>query len=121
MKYACCLLMVILTLVGCTSKRSGYAVDAYNPPLGMTYREVIAHLGNPTTVKPLKDGMEAIWIGSATSGGSCHISFSYVRWVSFGKVHTETLGRRLCFDGKGQLFASFPIGEGDPAWGLSPF
>ena len=50
----------VLGLCGCISRRSGYAASNTEVHLGMTYHEVIAQLGNPSYLRPLPEGHEAL-------------------------------------------------------------
>ena len=118
------LLLALLALcAGCISERSGYAAYGPVPPkVGATYRDAVTTLGNPMTVRDLPDGStEAVWVGTATCGGAFEVSFWGVRFVRLGSTETVTQGRRLVFDAAGRLTASWPVGEGDPPWGVVPF
>ena len=46
-RFSLLLLLGALGLCGCISRRSGYAASTADIRLGMTYREIIAQLGNP--------------------------------------------------------------------------
>lgn len=119
------LLLLALALgltVGCVSRRAGYAALEVEPALGTPYREVLAELGNPTAVRPLRqgDGFEAVWAGLATLGGEVKLGYSGVG-VRVGRTRSEVFGRRMVFDAQGRLTGSWPVGPGEPAWGWFPF
>lgn len=118
------LLLALLALcAGCISERMGYAALDVEPPRpGATYHDAVTTLGNPSAVRALPDGgTEAVWMGTATRGGAFEVSFWGVRFVRLGSTETVTQGRRLVFDAAGRLTASWPVGEGDPPWGVVPF
>ncbi|HIV09652.1 MAG TPA: hypothetical protein IAC79_06035 [Candidatus Spyradenecus faecavium] len=116
-------LAAVALCAGCISERMGYATrDAEPPAPGATLQEAVAALGNPTAVRDLPTGgTEAVWVGTATRGGAFEVSFWGVRFVRLGATRTTTQGRRLVFDAAGRLTASWPVGEGDPPWGVVPF
>ncbi len=115
------ILVCIGTLLGCTTRRSGYAVDEWVPTPGMTYYDVLGHLGNPMRVKVLDSGTEAVWIGSMTNGGSFILGYSGIRFT-LGNERAATAGLRLHFDNKGQLTSASPIGSTElPPWSICPF
>ena len=102
-------LAVLALCAGCISERMGYAALDVEPPRpGATYHDAVTTLGNPMTVRDLPDG-------------STEISFWGVRLLRLGNTETVTQGRRLVFDAAGRLTASWPVGEGDPPWGVVPF
>lgn len=117
------LLAVLALCAGCISERSGYAAyDPVPPRPGATYRDAVTTLGNPSAVRALPDGgTEAVWLGTATRGGAFEVSFWGVRLLRLGNTETVTQGRRLVFDAEGRLTTSWPVGEGDPPWGVVPF
>ncbi len=119
MKFRLFFMVGLLALIGCTSRRTGYAVDEWQPTPNCTYYEALAHLGNPTTIKSIDSGTEAVWMGSATTGGVCTVGYWGIRFT-LGKAHTESSGLRLRFDKKGRLQEVHPIGM-PPSWGIVPF
>lgn len=111
-----------LTAPGCVSRRSGYAVSEATPALGTPYRTVLATLGNPTAVRPLRQngGFEAVWAGLATLGGETKLGY-WGLGIRFGRTRSESFGRRMVFDAQGRLCGSWPVGPGEPTWGWFPF
>ena len=120
---AALLAAVLAVCAGCISERSGYAtLDVEPPSPGTTLRDAVAAWGNPSVVRDLPNGgTEAVWVGTTTRGGAFEVSFWYVRLWRQGSTRTVTQGRRLVFDATGRLTASWPVGEGDPPWGVVPF
>lgn len=108
-------------LCGCISRRSGYAASNSDIHPGLTYRDVIARLGNPSFVRPLPAGHEALWAGMATSGSEFSLKYSGVSLLKLGRTRTQSIGRRMRFDANGRLLSSAPTGSGEPAWGWLPF
>lgn len=108
-------------LCGCISRRSGFAVAPSDIRLGMTYREVVAQLGNPAFVRPVADGEEAVWAGMATSGSELSIKYYAIRLLKIGRTRTRSIGQRMRFDATGRLISATPTGTGEPTWGWLPF
>ena len=115
------LLTLAATLCGCISRRSGYAASSADVRPGMTYREVIAQLGNPSFVRQLPEGTEALWAGMATSGSEFSLKYYGAPLLKLGRTRTQAIGRRMRFDSQGRLLSSLPTGTGEPAWGWLPF
>ena len=115
------LLLGAALLCGCISRRSGYAAVNGDLRPGLTYRDVIAQLGNPSFVRSLPDGHEALWAGMATSGSELSLKYSGVPLLKLGRTRTQSIGRRMRFDAHGRLLSSAPTGSGEPAWGWLPF
>ncbi|MGN0886327.1 MAG: hypothetical protein ACI4RT_04935 [Candidatus Spyradenecus sp.] len=123
MKWRLSLLLLLgaLGLCGCISRRSGYAASNAELRLGMTYREVVAQLGNPSYVRALPEGTEALWAGMATSGSEFSLKYYGAPLLKLGRTRSQAIGRRMRFDAAGRLTASTPTGTGEPAWGWLPF
>ena len=119
--FALFFLLGALCLCGCISRRSGYAVGEGDGRPGMTYREVVAQLGNPSFVRTTPEGYEALWAGMATTGSEFSIKYCGAPLLKIGRTRTLSLGRRMRFDTHGRLVASAPSGSGEPAWGWLPF
>ncbi len=120
---AAVLALALAAGAGCISERMGYAVAEDAAPTGpVTFREAVAALGNPSAVRDLPEGgMEAVWAGATTEGGAFAVSFWGFQFMRMGKTSTAACGRRLFFDGEGRLSGSWPMGEGNPKWGVVPF
>ena len=118
------LLALALTAgAGCISERMGYAAEEESAPTGpVTLREAVAALGNPSAMRDLPEGgTEAVWAGTATEGGAFAVSFWGIQFVRLGRTATAVRGRRLLFGADGRLSGSWPVGEGEPEWGVLPF
>lgn len=120
-RFSLLLLLGALGLCGCISRRSGYAASTADICLGMTYREIIAQLGNPSYVRPLPEGHEALWAGMATSGSEFSLKYYGAPLLKLGRTRSQAIGRRMRFDATGRLIASTPTGTGEPVWGWLPF
>lgn len=120
---AAVLALALAAGAGCISERMGYAVAEEAAPTGpVTLREAVAALGNPTSVRDLPGGgTEAVWAGTATEGGAFAVSFWGIQFVRLGRTATAVRGRRLLFGADGRLSGSWPVGEGEPKWGVLPF